>query len=127
MQPSSVLLPDFFLGPRKIVPSALTEKKLLLHEVEAAASSQKGLLPGDFEKFLQKTFNERQIFFSGAGKGSRQECSTVLEQTNPHAVPGKHGPWVGPHTYNLVTDLTEEQPPPSSFGGGRSGGIMRSA
>lgn len=87
MQSSSVLLPDLFLRPGKtVLCSSSAEKKLLLHGVGAAADSQKGLLPGDFE-VLQKTFNEGQLFFSGAGQGSRQECSTVLEQINPRAVP----------------------------------------
>lgn len=58
MQPRSVLLPDFFLGLGEILPSsgselqALTEKKPLLHGVGAAADSQKGSLPGDFDELL---------------------------------------------------------------------------
>lgn len=58
MQPSFVLLPDLFLGPGEILPSssfelqALTEKKLLLHGVGAAADSQKGSLPRDFDELL---------------------------------------------------------------------------
>lgn len=97
MQPSSVLLPDLFLGHGEILPSssselqALTEKKPLLCGVGAATDKE------DHCQVILMSFCEKlsvlgRFFFSGAEQGKAVDRNaiqqTALEQIQPCAVQG---------------------------------------
>lgn len=86
-QPSSVLLPDLFLGPGKIVPCSSSDWKETASPWGLSSSWQsKRVTTRWFWEAFAKNFQWKGSYFF-LQQGGRQERNPVLEQINPCAVP----------------------------------------